>query len=188
MKSTPRVLVLAVLFLFAGHGPAEATPSGVSTVEDAIGDLTHPAPYMDVLSAKVHQRKQGTLFFMELAGAIPDTPTVSSLIWVFHVDTDPSSSPGGLYVDYVPRVLWNGNSFIGQLVHRFPTATGGVGTAITVVPFEIKGGTVRLTVDPALLGNPSSFDWNAATRPSTSVPYSDFAPNCLACLVTWTAK
>jgi hypothetical protein len=190
MKRALKVFVLSVLVLFAGYGLAQAAPSGVSTVEDAIGDSTHPGSYMDVSSAKVQQRNDGTLsFFMELAGRIPDTPTESSLIWVFHVDTDPSSSPGGLYVDYAPRVVWNGSSFVGQLLHRFTTGTGGVGTAVTGgVPFEIRGGTVRLRVDPTLLGNPSTFGWNAATRPSTSVPYSDFAPGCLTCLVAWTAK
>lgn len=191
------VLVTALLTSFVfDAAPGGAMYSGVSTVEDAIGDSTHlvpsstdPATYMDLLSARVQQRDEGTLFFMELAGAIPDTPTETSLIWVFHVDTDPGSSPDGLYVDHVPRVLWNGSFFVGQVLHRFKTPTGGVGTSITPgIPFEIKGGTVRLTVDPAVLGNPSSFAWNAATRPSTSVAYSDFAPGCLACLVTWTAK
>jgi len=204
MKSTLKGLVLAVIFVFSGYGLAQAAPNGVrgvSTVRDAIGDSTYrapystyPAPYMDITFAKVQQRNDGTLsFFMRLAGAIPDTPKDSSLIWVFHLDTDPNSSPGGLYVDYIARVVWNGSAFVGQLVHRFTKATGGVGTTITVVPSEIHGGTVRLTVAPALLGNPSSFAWNAATRPSTSVPYSDFAPDlkrgCLNCsLVTWTAK
>jgi len=193
MKATLKVFVSVVMFVFAGYGLAEAVPSGVSTVGDAEGDFTTNAvntgPYMDVVSAKVQQRHDGSLsFLMELAGAIPDVPTETDLIWPFHIDTDPNASPGGLYVDYIVRVRWLGGAFVGQVVHRFTTNTGEVGLTIAGVPFEINGATVKLTVDPALLGSPNSFDWNAATRPGATVPYSDFAPNCLECLTTWSSK
>jgi len=172
---------------------SEMALSSVSTVTDATGDFTptavNTAPYMDVVSAKVQLKHDGSLsFFMELAGALPDTPTEPQLIWPFHVDTDPSAAPGGLYVDYIVRVLWTGSAYVGQVVHRFTTTGGGVGLTVTSVPFVIHGATVALTVDPTLLGSPSSFGWNAATRPGAANPYSDFAPNCLTCLVTWSAK
>lgn len=193
MKATLTVFVSVVTFLFAGHGLAEAVPSGVSTVDDAEGDFTTDAvntePYMDVLSAKVQQGHDGSLsFLMELAGAIPDVPTETDLIWPFHIDTDPNSSPGGLYVDYIVRVRRIDGAFRGQVVHRFTTDTGVVGLSVADAPFRINGATVKLTVDPALLDSPGSFDWNAATRPGLTVPYSDFAPNCLDCLTTWSSK
>lgn len=155
-----------------------------SVVGDPAGDSLSSAPYMDVVHAKVtEQRGRGTLFFsMDLAGAIPDAPSGADLIWVWHVDTDAASSPGGLYVDYIVRVRWFNGAFVGEVVNRIPILTGGA-PIVTSVPFRIDGTTVKVFVDLGALGNPSSFGWNAATRPGATVPYTDFAPD--VGLLTW---
>lgn len=157
--------------------------AGSSVVHDATGDYP-PSPYLDVVHAKVTEQGKGTLFFlMVLAGPIPDEPSEPpSLLWVFHVDTDPATSPGGLYNEYIVRVRWDGNEFVGEVIDR----TGANPPA--PVPFSIDGVTVKLFVPLATLGNASSFGWNAATRPLTSPPspYLDFAPDGGVQLATWT--
>ena len=61
---------------------------------------------------------------MQLAGSIPEEPSESVLIWVFHLDTDPAAFPilppntPPLYVDYTARVLWSNGAFVGQVVNR----------------------------------------------------------------------
>jgi len=95
--------------------------------------------------------------------------------------------PGDIYVDYVVRVRWVDGAFVGQVVNRTPIASGRA-PIVTGVPSSVDGATVKLWVDPALLGNPSSFGWNASTRPGLNVAYADFAPNCFDCLDVWTSR
>ena len=124
---------------------------------------------------------------MVLAGPILE-PLESVLIWVFHLDTNPATSPVGLYNEYVIRVLWSSGAFVGQVVDRTPLLTGGV-PSITPIPFSIDGRTVKVFAPLETLGNPSSFGWNAATRPGfPPVAYVDFAPDggLATDLATWT--
>jgi hypothetical protein len=169
----------------AAEDVATVTSAASSVVNDPAGDSLSAAPYMDVVHAQVtEQQGKGTLFFkMNLAGEIPDAPSEADLIWVWHVDTDPTSSPGGLYVDYIVRVRWFEGAFVGQVVNRAPISTGGA-PIVTNVPFRIDGKTVKVFVDLATLGGPASFGWNAATRPGATVPYADFAPDAPE-LLTW---
>jgi hypothetical protein len=162
--------------------------AGSSVVHDPIGDSLSPAPYLDVVQAKVtEQQGQGTLFFMMvLAGPIPEEPSELN-IWPFHLDTNPATAPGGLYNEYVIRVRFSGafdrsGAFVGEVVNRTPLPGGPA--IITPVPFSIDGRTVKVFVPLELLGNPSSFGWNAAARPGATVPYVDFAPD--SGLATWT--
>jgi hypothetical protein len=154
-------------------------------VHDAIGDSLSPAPYLDVVQAKVtEQQGEDTLFFMiVLAGDIPEEPSERDLIWVFYPDTNSATFPGGLSPEYQVRVRWFNGAFVGQLVDRTPLLTGGA-TVITPVPFSIDGRTVKVFVPLQTLGNPSTFGWNAATRPGVTVANVDFAPN--SGLATWT--
>lgn len=156
-----------------------------SVVNDARGDSTSSSPYLDVVHANVIEQGHETLLFMMvLAGPIPEAPTEPFLLWVFHVDTDPNASPGGLYNEYIVRVRWNGVAFFGEVVDR----TGAPTLITTPVPFSIDGATVKLVVELGTLGNPSSFGWNAATRPQPPAAYLDFAPDGGVQLATWTKR
>jgi len=170
-------LLVAVMFI----SPARAASS---VVHDPTGDSASSAPYLDVVHAKViEQRGKGTLLFtMQLAGRIPEEPSELDLIWVFHLDTNPATAPGGLYNEYVVRVRWFNGAFVGQVVDRTPLLTLGT-PIITSIPFSIHGRTVKAFAPLETLGNPSSFGWNAATRPGATVAYVDFAPDSE--LATW---
>jgi hypothetical protein len=186
-KTMKHSLVLPILLgAVAYASPAHAASS---VVHDPTGDSASPAPYNDVVHAKVtEQRGKDTLFFMVvLAGPIPEEPLESDLIWPFHVDTNPATSvgpdPNNNYAEYVVRVRWFNGAFVGQVIDRTPLLTGGA-AIITPVPFSIDVGTVKVFVPLALLGNPASFGWNATARPGATVPYVDFAPD--VGLATWT--
>lgn len=161
--------------------------AATSVVHDPAGDVGSSASYMDVVHARVvEQRGQGRLLFMmQLAGAILHELSEADLIWPFHVDTIRGTSVGSpaLYNEYVVRVRWFNGVFVGQVVNR----TGAV-PITTAVPFRIDGHTVKVFVPLASLGDPSSFGWNAATRPGATPPYVDFAPDggLATDLATWT--
>jgi hypothetical protein len=184
MKKTIKhslVLALSLLLVVVFISPVLAASS---VVHDPRGDTGVAAPYLDVVHAQViEQQGKGTLLFMmELAGRIPESPSEPDLIWPFHLDTNPATSPGGLYNEYVVRVRWFNGAFVGQVVDRTPALTGGA-PIITSVPFSIDGRTVKVVVPLSTLGSPSTFGWNAATRPGATVPYVDFAPD--TGLATW---
>ncbi|MBI4339565.1 MAG: hypothetical protein HY680_06385 [Chloroflexi bacterium] len=172
------ILLLAVMFISTADAAS-------SVIHDPTGDSASPAPYLDVVNAKVtEQQGKGSLFFMmELAGPVPEKPSELDLIWPFHLDTNPATSPGGLYNEYVIRVRWIGGAFVGQVVDRTPILTGHA-PIITPIPFSIDGRTVKVFPQLGMLGNPSSFGWNASTRPGASAAYVDFAPD--SGLATWT--
>jgi hypothetical protein len=165
------MLLVAVMFISPAHAAS-------SVVHDPAGDVGSSAPYLDIVHAEViEQQGQGTLLFMmQLAGPIPEKPSELDLIWPFHLDTNPATSPGGLYNEYVVRVRWFNGAFVGQVVDRTPLVTGGA-PIITSIPFSIDGRTVKVFAQLEMLGNPLSFGWNAATRPGATVPYVDFAPD-----------
>ncbi|MBI2815822.1 MAG: hypothetical protein HYX72_02665 [Acidobacteria bacterium] len=178
------MVVVAVMFISLAHAAS-------SVVHDPRGDVGSSPSYLDIAHAEViEQRGKGTLLFMmQLADAIPDEPSQPDLIWPFHVDTNPATFPGGLYNEYVVRVRWVNGAFVGEVVDRTPLLTGGA-PIITSIPFLIAGRTVIASVELQLLGNPSSFGWNAATRPGATVPYVDFAPDAanqfdFSTLATW---
>jgi hypothetical protein len=179
-----QILLVAVMFISPAHAAS-------SVVHDPTGDSLSPAPYLDILHAKVtEQQGKETLFFMmELAGPVPEEPS-GLPIWLFHLDTNLATSPGGLYNEYVVRVRWTGVEFVGEVVDRTPLP--GSAPIFTPIPFSIDGRTVKVFAQLETLGNPSSFGWNAATRPAPSPPspagYVDFAPDggLATDLATWT--
>lgn len=175
--------VSAILLLVVMVGsPSDAA---TSVVHDRSGDVSSSASYMDVVHARVvEQRGQATLLFMmQLAGAIAQQPSEADLIWPFHVDTDRGKLTNGLYNEYVVRVRWFNGVFVGQVVDRT-----GVTPVASSVPFRIDGRTLKVFVPLDALGDPSSFGWNAATRPGATVPYVDFAPDggLATDLASWT--
>lgn len=151
-----------------------------SVVHDPQGDVGSAPPYLDVVHAQVieQQGSETLLFMMVLAGPVPDQPSQLDLIWPFHIDTNTATfpAPGGGYNEYAVRVRWVGGQFVGQVVDFTPRLTGGT-PVVTSVPFSIDGRTVKAFVPLSMLGGPSSFGWNASTRPGATVPYLDFAPD-----------
>jgi hypothetical protein len=188
--TSPSSLVPSASSVSGGHVTAADGPAahaGSSVVHDPRGDSDSPSPYLDVVHANVTEQGHGTLFFMMvLAGPIPEEPSEPFLLWVFHVDTNPATSPGGLYNEYIVRVRWSGGAFVGEVINR----TGAPTLITTAVPFSIDGATVKVFVPLATLGNPSSFGWTAATRPQPPAPYLDFAPDggSATDLATWTGR
>jgi hypothetical protein len=183
-KTAKHVLVLPILLAAVTLvSPASASSS---VVHDLPGDSLLAAPYMDVVHAKVTEQKgKETLFFMmKLAGGIPDVPSGGHLIWPFHVDTNAATAPGGLYNEYIVLLRWVNGEFVGQVINRTPLLTGGT-PIVTIVPFRIDGTTVKVFVGLDALGNPTSFGWNASTRPGPTAPYADFAPDGGVALATW---
>jgi hypothetical protein len=174
MKTIKLSLTLAPVLLVSLIFSAP-TYAATSVVHDPAGDSRSSSPYVDVVQARIiEQQGRGTLLFiMQLAGPIPEEPSESVLIWVFHLDTNPATSPGGLYNEYIVRVLWSNGAFTGQVVNR----TGAPTLVFTPVTFSIDGSTVKAFVPLDTLGNPSSFGWNAATRPSPPAAYLDIAPD-----------
>jgi hypothetical protein len=184
------MLLVAVIFI----APVRAASS---VVHDPRGDVGSSAPYLDVVHAQVtEQQGKGTLLFMMvLAGPIPEAPPESHLIWPFHVDAAPGPvGTPSLYNEYVVLLRWftppgaSSATFVGQVVDRTTSPP-----TVTPVPFSIDGRTVKVSVPLALLGNPTSFGWNASTRPGPTAAYVDFAPDggCdpspVPCaLATWT--
>ena len=182
MANRSLALALPALLTVLFTSPADAS---TIVVHDPRGDQLSPTapPYLDVTHARVIEQAPGTLrFMMQVAGPIPEQPSESVLIWPFHVDTVPNTLAGNppLYNEYIVRVRWANGAFDAHLVNR---TTG----AAAPIPFRIAGTTVHASVDLGLLGNPSSFGWNASTRPGTTVPYEDFSPDggTAADLVTW---
>lgn len=158
-----------------------------NAVRDARGDSASPSPYLDVVHAVVTEQGEGSLLFlMVVAGAIRE-PSEPFLLWVFHVDTNPATSPDGLYNEYIVRVRWSGGAFAGEVIDRTPLLRGGA-LITTPLPFSIDDSTVKLSVPLGALGNPSSFGWNAATRPLPPAAYLDFAPDDGIELLTWRQK
>jgi hypothetical protein len=145
-----------------------------SVIEDPVGDVPAGAPaYLDVVQGKVTlQEGTETLFFlMEVAEAIPKTPSESFLNWNFPLDTDGNVST----TEWVVVVRAINGEFIGRLVH-------GPTLAETAIPFSVDGATVKLFVDLAAIGSPSSFSWRADSRIAPRpAPRTDSTPN-----VTWT--
>ncbi|MBI2869435.1 MAG: hypothetical protein HYX96_06385 [Chloroflexi bacterium] len=168
MKKIAVAVLPALILLFSTHVFATAVYASSSVMGDPVGDA---APgYQDIVRAKVtEQRGRGTLFLsMEVASLIPLQPAENALYWSWHLDTDPNSAPYDWAADYVVHVHWDGTAFTAFLFDRRTTIT-------TYVPFSIDGASVKVSVDLPLIGDPSSFDWIAATKVLPGTP--DSAPD-----------
>jgi hypothetical protein len=157
-------LAMTMTALLAGRGTALAD----CAIDDPIGDVfwshdgrvTAVVPaYRDIALAQLTSLEGGVLeLSMTVAGAIPAAPelepSIQEIQWGFRIDSDPSTAPPGYPSspaqaeppEYVVRLLWNGESFRGELIDRRPLSSGG-DAVITSIPFAIDGSTVTLWVD-----------------------------------------
>jgi hypothetical protein len=174
--------VSAILGAAFAVGVASAS---TSEIVDAEGDAT-PA-HLDIVNGKItEQTGKATLFFLiEVAGAIPDTPSESFLNWNFPLDTNSATAPGGLFAEYVVSVRWLGGQFVGRVNDRTPLLTGGVPIE-RPIEFSVDGATVKMFVELAALGSPSTLGWRADSRnapmPAPVVDRADLGGQ----LATWT--
>ena len=186
----------------------QALAGGLScTVTDPEGDPLWQSstdnvevpPYQDIVQIDVMKVGRSVLTFaMDVAGEVPAAPafplpSVSEMIWAWHIDTDPTTAPAGFPVapghtepmEFVVRVVWDGGSFRGEFIDRRPLLTGG-SALVRSAPFKISKSTLSVSVDAAAMGDPASFRWRAVTSdwladqegnsglsPLDIVPFSD---------------
>lgn len=105
---------------------------------------------------------------------------VEALRWAVALDLDPTTFPAGwplapgapqsaqaAVAEGFVAIAWDGSTFSATWFDRRPLLTGGEYTA-TSVPFEIDGDTVRMWLDGALIGDPTSFRVGFATAAVTT--------------------
>ena len=162
-----------------GFVPAAATPSMSCSITDPTADsfLTgsisngnpkKAAPgWEDITGATVDGSGHSFVLTLTVNGSIPSSPTTNKssepIWWDFGFTQNLSlagtgwpSSPGNSHhiTWWDAALTWNGTGFSGIFANRL----NGTQTSI---PFHLSGATIGLTVDPALMGNPTSFLWLA---------------------------
>jgi len=184
-----------------------------SAVDDPTGDVKNKYPaYLDIVRAATTRKDRSFIFTLDLAAAVPADPASDFSsgpdfvnVSLFGLDTDPTADIVGypfkdhtanpfeffIAVSWNPTGSWGlGTGFVGLLVDRRPLLTGGQ-AVVRSVPFTIEGSRVTLLVDAALLGDPATFQWGAATvvsnhaAPTDEFTVPDFAPDNGLPLVNW---
>jgi hypothetical protein len=159
--------------------------AGTSVVADAEADIATSAPaHLDILQAKITEQvgREALYFQMELAAAVPETPAgLPAFTWNIDV-------PGGRDLDYTVTVRWCSAATVigcaGGAAHwealRLDFSFSPPRQTVDAFRFRIDGATVKAWVDPAALGDPTAFRWNAFGRvapPSVSPLPVDRAPD-----------
>jgi hypothetical protein len=170
VRLTASIGLAAIIALSTSGGALAST-----AYTDPTGDALFRAPaYLDIVAGTV-EKDAGTFeFTLTVADAIPQTPRftppgVEGLRWVFSLDLDPTTFPGGWPLgptrpglglkagaDGFVAVAWDDRGFTATLFDRRPLLSGDEVVA-TSVPFDIDGSTVTVWLDGALIGDPTSF-------------------------------
>jgi hypothetical protein len=182
MKTMMAVLSLLTVAAVTFGQPALA--GGLRcTVTDPEGDafwwftLALPAhPYQDIVQVQVREAGNVFTFKMDVAGAVPDTPTflvdgAKFMTWMWLVDLDPWTTPSGYplaeghakQVEVWIHILWDGESFSAELIDRRPLLDGEE-AVVTPISFSIKDATLSVSVDADVLGDPLSFRWRGVSQ------------------------
>jgi len=162
-------------------------------------DQVEVPAFQDIVQIEAKKVGSGIFTFaMDVADGVPAAPvfplpSVSEMIWAWHLDTDPATAPAGYPVapghtevmEFVVRIIWDGGGFRGELIDRRPLLTGG-SALVRSAPFKISKSTLSVSVDADALGNPSEFrlrgvtaDWeanqegNSGLSPLDIVPFTD---------------
>ena len=210
---------MALAALLALPTRAEAPLPATSTVVDSAGDAIFPydlygapvPPYLDLVRASVSASRETLHFEMQMNAAIPDnadpgfTPSVNHLGATFGLLTDPATAVSGISF-FGHNQSYKFNYYLGALYSVSDSGAGlGLGwrgflidlrtfTAVEI-PLKIRKDTFILEVPAALLGNPGTMDWVAATEcDPVTIPEEkrkgavlvDFAPD--HDYATWTAQ
>jgi hypothetical protein len=126
--------------------------------------------WLNIIKASV-EKESNFQFAMQLAGAIPDRPSLLGgkiVDWVFAIDTNTSTAAQGWpspkdfpdASEYQVVVWWDGTRFTAGVADRIPLLTGGE-VHITEVPFVIDDNQLRVSVPPELIGDPVQFGFFA---------------------------
>lgn len=172
---------------------ASGNALAATTYTDPVADALYQAPaYADVVAGSVDVEAGVFEFTVTVAGTIPEAPDLPAvaaheLRWAVPLDLDPTTAPVGWPlapgadqstrrspVEGFMAVAWDGSAFSGTWYDRRPLLTGGEVTA-TPVPFEIDGASVHIWIDGALIGDPTSFRFGAATA-AVQVPFTGRQP------------
>ena len=182
-------VALGAIVALSASGQALAA----TTYTDPVGDARFQAPaYADVVAGSVDLEAGVFEFTVTVAETIPEAPDLPALAadelrWAVPLDLDPTTAPVGWPlapgadqstqkspVEGFMAVAWNGSAFSGTWYDRRPLLSGGEVTA-TSVPFQIDGATVHIWIDGALIGDPTSFRFGAATA-AVQVPFTGRQP------------
>jgi|SRR6266511_3711043 len=168
---------------------ADVAAGQTSSVTDVPGYEDNKAQnYQDILKATITKKGQTFIVVMELGASVPNTPPLPSradmLDWLVALDTDENQSPAGydfpkngagpweFFIEH--RVYRSGftdpldhTSSPGILVDRRPLLTGGQAKVIPIT-FSMDGTQLTWVVDAASLGDPSTFQWAAATAAASA--------------------
>ncbi|TCC58873.1 hypothetical protein E0H73_26585 [Kribbella pittospori] len=199
----------SMLVAFIGTGTASAQ---TVAVDDPVGDAGNPNTqslgsekeqgYFDIVRAEVSKESGTFAMTMRLAAPVPAAPPQPNgasgmFLWAFALDTQPGSIAGYLYppgqknrFEYFVLLSWDGIAFRAFVIDRTPLPSGGEAVT-TDVPFSFNTARdeVRFVINPALIGNPATFEWLSvnALRKSHFGSYGlqalDFAPD--AGTTTW---
>lgn len=202
-----KAYALFLMAVMAGMMVAQPVSAGAltSVLEDRAGDAfifpgARPGEsFQDIVRAAVSLKDGRLIVTMEMAGVVPETPEarpgVTLLQWVWSLDTNLATFPVGFPgapgylnpVEYDIMILWDGTRFLAQIVDRTPLLTGGE-AVITPLAFNVKGAELKTNVDATQVGDPSFFEWGAATiNWATPLGTNSFLPVDIACCGTWPA-
>lgn len=180
MRRVRLVMVATAICMLVLSSSASASSS---VVPDPAGDAAAGSPaYVDIVQAKITAPPgHDTInFSTELAAAIPADPPDSFLGYNWFLGSKPVPD-----FDFVVVVRFcTERSVPACLPGMFPRweafVTDFARTKITFISsFKVDGAVVKAFVDPALIGDRSSYRWAAITRTrpaAPGVPPVDFAP------------
>lgn len=181
MRPFRATLVSIAVLTLALSAPASAHSS---VIEDPVGDVAPGvSAYLDVVQAKVTDQvgRDRLYFSMELAGALPAEPSDSFLAYNWLVEVNGDGIP-----DYAVTVRWCTRP-AGPLcaatapLPRWEASVNQFGVGLTFFSsFKVGGANVKAFLDPALVGDPAAFQWQAQTRNSPAAggaPEVERAPN-----------
>lgn len=176
---------LALLLLAACDGPIvgerAAALSAQVELSDPGGDVAKQVPeWLDLVGGAIRLDDGVYTFTWKLAASVPEPIVLSPngtkfSVWVFHLDTDPSTAPAGLPVnqnqalaaELVVVVTGDESGLSAALYDRRPLLEGQT-WAVTPLPLLVNGPELQVTVASSLLGDPSTFAYAEVTANWTS--------------------
>ena len=168
--------MLMLVIVLASTSVPRLVYASTSEIFDA--NDTTPA-YLDIVHAKVtDQVGTGQIsFMMELAEAVPNPPETGTFVaYNWQLDTDPSLAG----IEFIIVVRWLYDHWETYVLDQraFNQGTGDLVQVFLTDEVAFHGATEHITIDAALLGDPTSFRWRSLTRDAPApAPFKDQAPD-----------